>query len=55
MGWNGRWPSTTTQFVVGAVGESDLELLQTVAYLYRKLHLARSYFSAFLPHPRHPV
>ncbi len=49
LGWNGRWPSTTTQFVVGAVGESDLELLQTVSYLYRKLHLARSYFSAFSP------
>jgi predicted DNA-binding helix-hairpin-helix protein len=49
LGWNGRWPSTTTQFVVGAVGESDLELLQTVAYLYRKLKLARAYFSAFFP------
>lgn len=49
LGWNGRWPSTTTQFVVGAVGESDLELLQTVSYLYRKLHLARSYFSGFHP------
>jgi predicted DNA-binding helix-hairpin-helix protein len=49
LGWNGRWPSTTTQFVVGAVGESDIELLQTVSYLYRKLHLARSYFSAFSP------
>jgi predicted DNA-binding helix-hairpin-helix protein len=49
QGWNGRWPSSTTQFVVGAVGESDLELLQTVAYLYSKLHLARSYFSGFSP------
>jgi predicted DNA-binding helix-hairpin-helix protein len=48
-GWNGRWPSSTTQFVVGAVGESDLELLQTVSYLYQKLHLARSYFSGFSP------
>lgn len=48
-GWNGRWPSTTTQFVVGAVGESDLELLQTVFYLYRKLNLGRSYFSGFFP------
>jgi predicted DNA-binding helix-hairpin-helix protein len=48
-GWKGRWPSSTTQFVVGAVGESDLELLQTVAYLYRKLRLARSYFSGFNP------
>jgi predicted DNA-binding helix-hairpin-helix protein len=49
LGWNGHWPSTTTQFVVGAVGENDIELLQTVFYLYRKLHLARSYFSAFSP------
>lgn len=47
--WNGRWPSSTTQFVVGAVGESDLELLQTVAYLYKNLRLARSYFSGFGP------
>lgn len=49
LGWNGRWPSTTTQFVVGAVGESDLELLQTAFYLYRKLRLARTYFSGFFP------
>ena len=48
-GWKGRWPSTTTQFVVGAVGENDLELLQTVSYLYSKLGLARSYFSGFSP------
>ena len=48
-GWNGRWPSSTTQFVVGAVGESDLELLQSVAYLYKHLRLARSYFSGFGP------
>ncbi|HSO27816.1 MAG TPA: radical SAM protein, partial [Anaerolineales bacterium] len=26
LGWQGLWPSSTTQFVVGAVGESDLEL-----------------------------
>ena len=47
--WNGRWPSTTTQFVVGAVGESDLELLKTAGYLYRDLGLRRAYFSAFRP------
>ena len=47
--WNGRWPSTTTQYVVGAVGESDLELLTTTAYLNRQVHLARAYFSAFRP------
>ena len=27
--WNGRWASTVTQFVVGAVGETDLELIDT--------------------------
>lgn len=47
--WNGRWPSTTTQFVVGAVGESDLELLSTSEYLYKRLKLARTYFMAFNP------
>jgi predicted DNA-binding helix-hairpin-helix protein len=49
LGWNGRWPSTTTQFVVGAVGESDLELLSTTVYLQRNLGLARAYYSAFHP------
>jgi len=48
-GWNGRWPSLTTQFVVGAVGESDLELLTTADYLYQKLRLSRTYFSGFHP------
>ncbi|MCB8944903.1 MAG: radical SAM protein [Ardenticatenaceae bacterium] len=48
-GWNGRWPSTVTQFVVGAAGESDLELLQTAEYLYQELRLRRTYFSAFSP------
>ncbi|MCA9978947.1 MAG: radical SAM protein, partial [Anaerolineales bacterium] len=49
MSWNGRWPSSTTQFVVGAVGESDLELLSTSEYLYKRLNLARTYFMAFNP------
>ena len=48
-GWKGRWPSSATQFVVGAVGENDLELLTTAAYLYQRLHLARTYFSTFHP------
>jgi predicted DNA-binding helix-hairpin-helix protein len=47
--WNGRWPSSTTQFVVGGVGESDLELLRASDYLYRKLRLRRAYFSGFKP------
>ena len=48
-GWRGRWPSMTTQFVVGAVGESDLEILSTTNYLHKQLRLARAYYSAFHP------
>lgn len=51
----GRRPSLTTQFVVGAVGESDLELLLTSSYLYRELGLARAYFSGFRPVPDTPL
>lgn len=49
LGWGNRWPSTTTQFVVGPAGESDAELLTTVQGLYRKLRLKRVYFEAFSP------
>ncbi|PID87300.1 MAG: radical SAM protein [Chloroflexi bacterium] len=49
LGWNGRWPSTTTQFVVGAAGETDLELLSTSEYLYKKVRIARAYYSSFSP------
>ena len=45
----GYGPSMTTQFVVGAAGESDLELLHTTHYLNRHLRLARAYFSGFNP------
>ncbi len=41
--------SSTTQFVVGAAEESDQEILQTVARLYRQAQLGRAYFSAFRP------
>ncbi len=44
-----KWPSTVTQFVVGAVGESDLELLSTAEALYRQLRIQRAYFSRFNP------
>ena len=53
--WNGYWPSITTQFVVGAVGESDLELLQTTAQLNQQVHLARAYFSSFSPIENTPL
>jgi len=53
----GRWTKLglTTQFVVGAAGESDRELLTTAQRLYDELHLARAYFSAFRPIPRTPL
>jgi predicted DNA-binding helix-hairpin-helix protein len=54
-GWNGRWPSSTTQFVVGGGQETDLELLSTAEFLYRHLHLQRTYFSAFHPVPDTPL
>lgn len=55
LGWRGHWPSSVTQFVVGAVGENDLELLHTTDYLYRKLHLRRAYYSPFSPIPDTPL
>jgi predicted DNA-binding helix-hairpin-helix protein len=48
-GWNQRWPSSTTQFVVGAADESDLDLLRMTSYLHRTLRLGRVYFSGFNP------
>ncbi len=45
----------TTQFVVGASGESDEEILSTVEELYGELHLARAYYSAFRPLPDTPL
>lgn len=47
--WKSNWPSSVTQFVVGAAGESDLELLLTTDYLYRNLRLKRTYYSKFNP------
>lgn len=55
QGWKGHWPSITTQFVVGAAGESDLELLQTTQQLNQQVRLARGYFSRFKPTPRTPL
>jgi predicted DNA-binding helix-hairpin-helix protein len=48
-GWNGRWPSTVTQFVAGGSDESDLELLTTSNWLMKNVGLKRAYFSAFFP------
>jgi predicted DNA-binding helix-hairpin-helix protein len=46
----GRVPAgQTTQFIVGAAGESDAEIVEAVEGLYGEVALARCYFSAFTP------
>ncbi len=45
----GKRTSIVTQFVVGAVGDTDLELLALSDQLYRQLRLSRVYYSAFSP------
>lgn len=49
LAWNGRWPSSVTQFVAGGADESDLELLTTTSWLMKNVRLSRAYFSAFHP------
>jgi predicted DNA-binding helix-hairpin-helix protein len=39
--------SQTTQFVIGAAGENDLEVLTAVDRIYSDLHVFRAYFSAY--------
>ncbi len=53
--WNGKWPSTCTQFVLGAAGETDRELLQTTQSLHRDYFVSRAYFSAFTPYIDTPL
>jgi len=45
----------TTQFVVGASGESDREITRAAAQLYRDYHLTRAYYSKFNPVPQTPL
>ncbi|MFU8827498.1 MAG: radical SAM protein [Brevefilum sp.] len=49
LAWKQSWPSSCTQFVVGAVGETDLDLLQTTAQLRQNFNISRAYFSNFSP------
>jgi predicted DNA-binding helix-hairpin-helix protein len=44
-----RLARTVTQFVVGAVGDTDRELLSLSSRLYREASLTRAYYSAFHP------
>jgi len=47
--WKGSWPSSATQFVVGAAGETDLDLLSATENLYRHSKISRVYYSSFNP------
>ena len=47
--------SSTTQFVVGAADESDVEILTTTEFLYRQARIRRAYFMAFSPQPDTPL
>ena len=49
LAWKKVWPSSCTQFVVGAVGETDLELLQTTENLRQNFRITRAYYSNFSP------
>ena len=48
------WPSSCTQFVVGAIGETDLDLLQTTHQLRTQFNITRAYYSSFSPVSRTP-
>lgn len=47
--------SVVTQFVVGAVGDTDLELLSVSEKLYHQMGLRRTYYSAFRPVQQTPL
>ena len=49
LAWKSQWPSSCTQFVVGAVGETDLDLLQTTSRLRTNFNISRAYYSRFTP------
>jgi predicted DNA-binding helix-hairpin-helix protein len=53
--WKDKWPSSTTQFVVGGAGESDLDILSTTAHLQAAYKLSRAYYSSFNPYPDTPL
>ncbi len=45
----------TTQFIVGAAGETDHAIVSRTVQLYNVLKLARTYYSAFQPVPDTPL
>jgi predicted DNA-binding helix-hairpin-helix protein len=47
--WRKKWPSLTTQMVIGPSGENDVEILKASDYLIQNFHLARIYYMTFSP------
>ena len=47
--WKKSWPSSATQFVVGAAGESDLDILAATDHLRKSTRITRAYYSSFTP------
>jgi predicted DNA-binding helix-hairpin-helix protein len=52
---SGLQVSQTTQLVVGAAGETDREILESIGRLYKELGVSRAYFSGFRPVPDTPL
>jgi len=44
----------TTQLIVGATPDPDLQILRLSESIYKKFHLKRVYYSAYVPVTRHP-
>ena len=53
--WKGTWPSTVTQFVVGAVGDTDLEILSTTENLHRHIRSGPGLLLSLQPYRKHPA
>ncbi|MBN2067014.1 MAG: helix-hairpin-helix domain-containing protein [Candidatus Diapherotrites archaeon] len=45
----GKLTSFTTQLILGAAGENDLDVLEKMRWMYENTKLHRTYFSAFQP------
>lgn len=45
----------TTQMIIGATPDNDYQILQTTDALYKKFHLKRVYFSAYIPTVAHEL
>ncbi len=50
-----KTPSLTTQFVVGAGSEKDLDIIRVTNLLYKSFDLKRVFYSAFRPVPKTPL